>query len=346
RQMCIRASLYSDEVFVFTPRGDLFRLPKGATVLDFAFAIHSRIGCSCVGGKVNGKNQKLNYQLHSGDTVEILTGSNQVPKPDWLNFTVTSKARSKIRQTIKEMNHRTAELGKEMVQRRFKNRKIDIDEATMMRVIKKMGYKTATDFFNDIASDHLDMNQVIEQYELMIRRSDEDLERRSAEEFVMPVADDEVRPGSGHDVLVIGDNVKGLNYRLARCCNPIYGDDVFGFISAEGVVKIHRQDCPNAANIKSKYPYRVINTRWSGKIGEQFGATLRIVGHDDIGIVTNITSVITKEKNVSLRNIAIDSHDGLFQGYMVVGVSDTKSLDSLIKKIKGIKGVKNVERSK
>ncbi|MDE6305784.1 MAG: RelA/SpoT family protein, partial [Muribaculaceae bacterium] len=147
-------------------------------------------------------------------------------------------------------------------------------------------------------------------------------------------------------VLVIGNNIKGINYRLARCCNPIYGDDVFGFISAEGVIKVHRTDCPNASNIRDKYPYRIINTRWSGKLGEQFGATLRIVGHDDIGIVTNLTSVINKEPSVSLRNISIDSNDGLFHGYVVVGVNDTTALDALMKKIKTIKGIKDVQRSK
>ena len=145
---------------------------------------------------------------------------------------------------------------------------------------------------------------------------------------------------------MIGDNIKGINYRLSKCCNPIYGDDVFGFVSAEGVIKIHRTDCPNAAHIRDKYPYRLIRTRWSGKLGTQFAATLRVVGKDDIGIVTNITSIITKEKNVSLRSIAIDSNDGLFQGMLVVGINDTSSLNQLIKKIKTVKGVKDVQRSK
>ncbi len=167
---------------------------------------------------------------------------------------------------------------------------------------------------------------------------------QSAEEFAMqPNADSEVMSS---DVLVIGNDIKGLNYRLARCCNPIYGDDVFGFVSAEGVVKVHRSDCPNARNIRQKYPYRIITTRWSGKLGSEFGATLRILGKDDIGIVTNITSLINKEKGTSLRSISIDSHDGLFQGFLVVGVSDTATLNQLIKKIKTVKGVKDVQRSK
>lgn len=337
--------VYNKEVFVFTPKGDLHRLPLGASVLDFAFNIHTRLGCSCVGGRVNGKNRKINYKLQSGDTVEIFTAPAQQPKLDWLNFVVTSKARNKIRVTLKEQENRLAELGKETLQRRFKNRKIEIDDALMTRIIKKMGYKTATDFYSALGQDRLDVNNVLEAYDEATRK-DEPAATVSAGEFVMQTNDDD-STHTDSDVLVIGTGeVKGMNYKLARCCNPIYGDDVFGFISAEGVIKIHRNDCPNAANIRQRFPYRVIRTRWSGKFGGQMGATLRIVGNDDIGIVTNITSIITKEKNVTLRNISVDSNDGLFQGYIIVGVNDTVSLNNLIKKIKTVKGVKDVERSK
>lgn len=338
-----KMDVYDKEVFVFTPKGDLYKLPLGASVLDFAFNIHSRIGCQCMGARVNGKNQKINYKLQSGDTVEIITNSSQTPKQDWLNFVVTSKARNKIKQTIKEQGNKLAELGKELLTRRFKNRKIEIDEAMLMKLIKKMGFKTVTDFFNQISAEQLDINDIIDRYMALEQKATEvQPEQRSAEEFVAQPQDDS-QPQT--DVLVIGDNVKGLNYRMARCCNPIYGDPVFGFVSAEGVIKIHRTDCPNASNIRDKYPYRIITTKWSGRIGEQFGATLRVVGHDDIGIVTNITSIINKEKSTSLRSISIDSHDGLFQGFLVVGVADTVSLNNLIKKIKTVKGVKDVQRS-
>lgn len=341
----MKMDIYDKEVFVFTPKGDLYKLPLGASVLDFAFNIHSKLGCICTGGRVNGKNQKLNYKLKSGDTVEILTSSSQSPKLDWLNFVVTSKARNKIRQTVHEMNNRAAELGKELLQRRFKNRKIDIDEAILMKVIKKLGFKTVTDFYNEVAKETININDIITEYESTERKTeDTPTGIRSAVDFTLQPQQPE-EDSHPEDVLIIGNNIKGINYRLARCCNPIYGDDVFGFISAEGVIKIHRSDCPNANNIRDKYPYRIITTRWSGKFGEQFGATLRIIGHDDIGIVTNITSIITKEKNITLRNISIDSNDGLFQGYLVVGVSDTHSLNSLIKKIKTVKGVKDVQRS-
>lgn len=338
-----KMDVYAKEVFVFTPKGDLYKLPLGASVVDFAFNIHSRLGCQCIGAKVNGKNQKLNYRLSNGDSVEILTSANQTPKQDWLNFVVTSKARNKIKQTIHEMNNKAAELGKELLQRRFKNRKIEVEEAVLMKLIKKLGFKTVTDFYDNIANETLDVNDVIAQYEILDQKlNGMGGEIRSATEFTLQSQDETNR---SDDVLIIGNDIKGINYRLAKCCNPIYGDKVFGFISAEGVIKIHKSDCPNSSHIKTKYPYRIITTRWSGKVGSQFGATLRIVGYDDIGIVTNITSIITKEKNVILKSISIDSNDGLFQGYLVVGVVDTQSLNSLIKKIKTVKGVKDVQRS-
>lgn len=340
----MRMDIYDKEVFVFSPKGDLYKLPYGATVLDFAFHIHTRLGMCCTGGRVNGRNQKLGYKLQSGDTVEINTSTTQVPKLDWLNFTVTSKARNKIRQSVHEMANRSASLGKEMLERRFKNRKIEIQEATLMRLIKKSGHKTVTDFYTAVASEEIDINDIIAQYDELERKNQETAAARSAEEFQLAAPESQTSAQS--DILVIGNDIKGINYRMAKCCNPIYGDKVFGFISAEGVIKIHREDCPNARNIREKYPYRVITTRWSGKLGGQFGATLRIVGHDDIGIVTNITSIINKDKDAQLRSISIDSNDGLFQGYLVVGVRDTAQLNDIVRKLRTVKGVKDVQRSK
>lgn len=336
---------YCKEVFVFTPRGDLFKFPEGATLLDFAFNIHSRLGCTCTGGRVNGRTRKLNYRLKSGDTVEVFTQANQQPKADWLSFVVTSKARNKIRQSLNEQASRQAELGRELLQRRLKNRKLEVSEAVLMKVIKRLGYKTVSDFHSAISIEELDINRVVAEIEAVEQLlSGENASTRSAEEFTLQNHDDEQESNS--DVLVIGpDNIKGLNYKFARCCNPIYGDRVFGFISSEGAVKIHRLDCPNALSLRDRYPYRIIAVKWSGKVGAQFGATLKVVGHDDIGIVTNITSIINKEKDSTLRSISIDSHDGIFQGYLVVGVPTINTLDSLIKKIKTVKGVKNVERS-
>ena len=341
-----KMDVYDKEVFVFTPRGDLYKLPQGASLLDFAFHIHTNLGCKCTGGKVNGKNQKINYRLHTGDTVEILTSTTQHPKADWLNFCITSKARNKIRVVLKEQESRNAEIGRELLQRRFKNRKIDIDESVLMRVVKKMGYKTVTDFYHALAQEEIDINTIIDNYTEAEQKSTNTTEKVSAEEYVMqPAQETETSDTANSDILIIDNSdIKGLNYRFARCCNPIYGDDVFGFVSSEGVIKIHRCDCPNAANIHEKYPYRIITTKWSGKLGGQFAVTLRVVGKDDIGIVTNITSIINKEKNTVLRNISINSFDGIFQGFLVVGVNDTDAANNLIKKLGTVKGVKDVQR--
>ena len=346
-----KMDVYSREVFVFTPKGDLYKLPQGATLLDFAFNIHTRLGTQCVGGRVNGKNHKLNYRLCSGDTVEIFTSSTQEPNPDWLSMVVTSKARNKIRAVLKENENRQAETGRELLQRRFKNRKIEFDEGRLSRAVPKLGFKTITEFFSALGRGEIDINDVLEAYVSVgaDNAAASSAERVSASLYTLQAdagADADERKADGGDVLVIGDDIKGLNYRLSKCCNPIYGDDVFGFVSAEGVVKIHRSDCPNALHIREKYPYRLIRTRWSGKVGAQFGATLRVVGKDDIGIVTNITSIINKQRDVTLRSISIDSDDGLFQGLLVVGVNDTSSLNQLIRKISTVKGVKNVQRSK
>lgn len=346
-----KMDVYSREVFVFTPKGDLYKLPQGATLLDFAFNIHTRLGTQCVGGRVNGKNHKLNYRLCSGDTVEIFTSSTQEPNPDWLSMVVTSRARNKIRAVLKENENRQAETGRELLQRRFKNRKIEFDEGRLSRAVPKLGFKTITEFFSALGRGEIDINDVLEAYVSVgaDNAAASSAERVSASLYTLQAdsgADADERKTDGADVLVIGDDIKGLNYRLSKCCNPIYGDDVFGFVSAEGVVKIHRSDCPNALHIREKYPYRLIRTRWSGKVGAQFGATLRVVGKDDIGIVTNITSIINKQRDVTLRSISIDSDDGLFQGLLVVGVNDTSSLNQLIRKISTVKGVKNVQRSK
>lgn len=345
-----KMDVYAHEVFVFTPKGDLYKLPQGATLLDFAFNIHTKLGSQCVGGTVNGKKRKLNYRLVSGDTVEIQTHPQQEPNRDWLSFVVTSKARNKIRSVLKEDENQSAEIGKEMLQRRFKNRKLDYDEAMMSRTITRMGYKDASAFFSAVGCDDIEINTVIENYlecVAKVLKAEEGGERVSASTYTRQATEEEAAADAGSsDVVIIGDNVKGVNYKLARCCNPIFGDDVFGFISMDGFIKIHRQDCVNQRHLKEKYPYRVIRTRWSGNAGVDFTAALRVVGKDDIGIVTNITSIINKEKSVSLRSISIDSHDGLFSGVLVVGVSDTSMLNSLIKKISTVKGVKNVERNR
>lgn len=336
----MRMDIYTREVFAFTPKGDLFRLPAGGTVLDFAFLIHSNVGAHCSGAIVNGSHRKINYKIQSGDTVEIVTSASQSPKPDWLNIVVSTKSRNKIKQKLNEEKQQWADLGKEQLARRAKNRKIEIDEAQLMKLIKKSGYKFANDFYADMAEGKLDVGRVLTQYMAFVAPEKES-EKVSAEEFVVHENTD--RPSD--DVLVIGEKaINGLSYRFAKCCNPVYGDDVFGFISADGVVKIHKNSCPNAPNIRARYPYRLIRVNWSGKGGGMLPATLRIIGTDDIGIVATITSIISKESGVQLRNLSVNSNDGLFQGFLTLGVSDQQALSAVIKKIKTVKGVKDITR--
>lgn len=341
-----KMDLYEDEVFVFTPKGDLFKLTKGATILDFAFHIHSKLGCKCIGAKVNGKNAQLKYKLNSGDQVEIMTSNTQTPKQDWLNIVTTSKARNKIRQALKEMAARQHDFAKETLERKFKNRKMEYDEAVMMRLIKRLGFKTVTEFYQSIANETLDVNDILDKYlEQQKRETDtrDEITYRSAEEYNMQIPVDDTK--SKEDVLVIDQNLKGLEFKLSKCCSPIYGDDVFGFVTVSGGIKIHRQDCPNAGQMRERFGYRIVKARWAGKSqGTQYPITLRVVGHDDIGIVTNITSIISKENDISLRSIGIDSNDGLFSGTLTIMVGDTGRLETLIKKLRTVKGIKQVTR--
>lgn len=339
-----KMDLYKDEIYVFTPSGELIKLAKGATVLDFAFAIHSMLGSKCVSAKVNGKNVPIKYVLQNGDTVSVITSPTQTPKRDWLSFVVTSKARVRIKQALREETAKAVEIAKEMLQRRFKNRKIEFEEPVFMRFIKKKGFKTVTDFYIEIAEDRLDPNNVIDEYLEQVKRENENAERaetRSAEEFTTVTEAEEI--SGNKDVLIIDRNLTGIEYKLAKCCNPIYGDEVFGFVSTQGI-KIHRMDCPNAQEMFHRFGYRIIQAKWSGKGNDGYNTTLRVIGRDDIAIVTNITSVISKENGISLRSLNINSNDGLFQGSFTVTVKDITGLNMLIKKIKAVKGVKSVER--
>jgi len=339
-----KMDLYEDEVFVFTPKGDLFKLPKGATVLDYAFHIHSKLGCTCIGAKVNGKVAPIRQVLHSGDQVEIMTSTTQSPKQDWINIVVTSKARTKIRQALKEIVSRQHSIAKEALERKFKNRKIDYDEGSLMRLIKHLGYKNITTFYQDIADEVIDINSLLDKY---LEQQKRDTEMRedvvhSAENFsIGPIVEEE----GNSDVLIIDQNLKGLDFTLAKCCHPIYGDDVFGFVTVSGGIKIHRKDCPNAQQLMERFGYRIVKARWAGKgQGTSYPITLHVVGQDDIGIVTNLTSIISKETDVTLRSIGINSKDGLFSGNITIMIGDTSRLEALLKKLRTIKGVKQISR--
>src|SRR5574344_1049602 len=341
-----KMDLYEDEVFVFTPKGDLFKFPKGATVLDFAYHIHSNVGNRCTGARINGKIAPFREVLHSGDQVEIMTSNNQKPKQDWLNVVKTSRAKAKIRLALKETTVKEGALAKELLERKFKNRKIDYDESTMSHLIKKLGFKEVSEFYKQLADETLDVNTVLDKY-LEVKNHLENPAAsaapvRSAEEFNYDGPQKE--QAKTEDVLVIDRNLKGIDYQLAKCCHPIYGDDIFGFVTVSGGIKIHRKDCPNAHELRRRFDYRIIKARWSGKGSSQYSITLRVIGNDDIAIVNNITSLISKDETLTLRSINIDSHDGLFSGNIVVQLQDTGKMETLIKKLRTINGVKQVTR--
>ena len=343
-----KMDLYEDEVFVFTPKGDLYKFPKGATVLDFAYHIHSKIGSSCTGARINGKVVTLRQELQSGDQVEILTSTNQKPKQDWLNIVKTSRAKSKIRLALKETQVKEGLFAKETLERKFKNRKMEMDESVMQTLIRKLGFKEVSDFYRQVASGELDVNTVIDRY-TELQQGDQPVTgnnvAESAANFVLEKSHhSHLANELSDDVLIIDRNLKGVDYQLARCCQPIYGDKVFGFVTVSGGIKIHREDCPNAPELRKRFGYRVVKAKWSGKGASQYAITLRVIGNDDIGIVNNLTSIISKEEKLVLRAINIDSNDGLFSGNLTIMIDDNTRLEALLKKLRTVKGVKQIER--
>ena len=343
-----KMDLYEDEVFVFTPKGDLFKFPKGATVLDFAYHIHSKVGSSCTGARINGKVVTIRQALQSGDQVEIMTSANQKPKQDWLNIAQTSRARSKIRLALKETQVKEGLFAKEMLERKFKNRKLEMDDSIMQLLIRKLGFKEVSDFYRQVANGEIDPAVIIEKY-IELQQGDQPVTgnnvAESAANFVLENSKHSVATNQmADDVLVIDRNLKGIDYQLARCCQPIYGDKVFGFVTINGGIKIHREDCPNAPELKKRFGYRIVKAKWSGKGASQYAITLRIIGNDDIGIVNNLTNIISRDEKLILRSINIDSHDGLFSGNLTIMIDDNTRLEALMKKLRTVKGVKQVER--
>lgn len=345
-QGSLSEKLQEDRTYVFTPKGDLYSLPAHATVLDFAYHIHSAVGNRCTGAKIGGRNVSLRRELKSGETVEVITSNNQTPKAEWEQIVVSSHARNKIRAAVKELGARQAVLAREQLERRLKNRKVAWEETLWNRLVRKQGYKEANEFFSDIASGKLDVNDILEAYTELSRGESQQTQHtsgRSAEEYTLE-ANADAQTRESDDVLVIDRNLKGVDFRMGKCCNPVYGDDVFGFVTVSGGITIHRTNCPNAPSMRERYGYRIVKARWAGKGGSSYLITLRIVGNDDLGIVNNITSIISHEQHVMLRSIRIDSHDGLFSGILTVMVENTEELGTLIRKLTAVKGVKSVAR--
>ena len=340
-----KLNLYDEEVFAFTPKGELRRLPKGSTVLDFAFDIHTEVGKKCVGAKVNQRNVPIKYMLQNGDHVEVNTSKHQRPTQDWLKIVVTSRAKTKLKQAIRELKYKDADVGREILVRRLKNWKYEFSDSLVHQLVKKYKSKTVHDFYLEVALEKIDMSD-IKEFLIELGRKHKEVEKpetevqRSAENFVQkPDVYD-----SNDDILVIDENLSQVDFRFAKCCNPIFGDEIFGFVSVMGGIKIHRKNCPNANDMRTRFGYRIVSARWTGGADANFQATLKITGNDDIGIVTNISQVISNEMKVKMRSISIDSNEGVFEGTVTVFVHNTRDLNLLIKKIKAVKGVFNVSR--
>lgn len=343
----LSTDMKEQDVYVFSPKGDLYRLPPHSTVLDFAYTIHTEVGNRCTGARAGGKNISLRHELESGQTVEIITSNSQTPKAEWENIARSPHAKAKIRSAVRELSARQSILGKEALERKIKNRKLEWDESLVNQLVKKMGYKESYDFFKELADDRIDSSRMLDTYIELAKREQGTAERaatRSAEEFDME-SEAGAKAKGEQDELVIGRDLKGIDYQLARCCNPVYGDEVFGFVTVNGGIKIHRTNCPNAHALRERFSYRIVKARWAGKGQGLYPITLNVVGQDDLGIVNNITSIISKEEHIMLRSINIDSHDGLFSGILTVLVDDTTRLNSLMKKLRTVKGVKAVSRT-
>ncbi len=337
-----KLNLFSDEIFVFTPQGDLKNLPKGATPLDFAFEIHTQVGTNCLGAKVNGKLVPLSYKLKSGDQVEILTSDKQKPKEDWLNYVVTARARSKVKTALKEEKKKIAEDGKEILERKLKHIKITLNEQVVNELVNFFGVKTSLDLFYRVGNGQIDNNRI----------KDYAKERaggiytyiKSKFKRQRNIKDTPKASTKKGDVLVFGDDEQRLDYKLSKCCNPIPDDDVFGFLTVSDGIKVHRTDCPNAISLQSKYAYRTLKANWISSEDIHFVAILTIKGIDTVGLVNNVTQIISNNLNVDIRSINISGDDGVFEGDILVVVRDKAHLTTVIEKIKKVDGVTSVER--
>jgi GTP pyrophosphokinase len=336
-----KMNLFSDEIFIFTPKGALIQLPLNATALDFAFEIHTDVGASCIGAKVNHKLVPLNHKLQNGDQVEIITSSKQSPKEDWLNIVVTAKAKAKIKSALKEEKRKIAEDGKEILERKLKSLKITYNSENIHKLSYYFKLPSTQDLFFNVAKGIIDMKDLKEYQasEKVVENKPQDkIETEQVQSLLRSIK------AKDSDMLLIGEDMQKIDYKLANCCNPIPGDDVFGFITVSDGIKIHRTNCPNAAKLMSNYGYRTVKARWTNQQELAFLTGLRITGIDDVGLINKLTTVISNDFKVNMRSITVDSDNGIFEGSIMVYVNDTQHLDNLIKKLKTVKGVTGVNR--
>lgn len=338
----LKLSQFSKEIFVFTPNGDLKKFPENSTVLDFAYDIHTDVGSSCTGARINGKNVPIRHKLHNGDKVEILRSKKQNAKVDWLNFVATSKAKTKIKQSLKEAKLKEAENGKEILKRRFKNWKIEYNDSNVRKIIRHFKYKDSIDLHYDIATQKIDLLSIKEIFSV---------KEGASENKAIPIDDtlvDKVLKNAiqeSNDFLVIDEQIANIDYKLSKCCNPIHGDSIFGFVTRTTGISIHRMNCPNAPQLFTRYRYRVVKAQWTKASDDQrFAVTIQITGLDDLGIVSNISDVISKDLQVNMRSISINSKDGMFEGTITLFVKDTQHLEALLRKMHKVKGISSVRR--
>jgi len=334
-----KMNLFSDEIFIFTPKGALVKLPNNSTALDFAFEIHSDVGCHCIGAKVNHKLVPISQTLVTGDQVEIITSSKQIPKEDWLNFVITAKAKSKIKAALKEEKRKVADEGKEILERKLRSLKIPINSANIYKLTYYFKLTSSQELYYQVAIGKIELKD-LKDYLL----SEKTTEIRSPEKIENNNLDNLFKSVKKDTDLLIGDDLQKLDYKIAPCCNPIPGDDVFGFLTIGDGIKIHRTNCPNAAKLLSSFGYRIIKARWTNQKEIAFLTGIRITGIDDVGVINNITKVISNDFKVNIRSITVEGNEGIFEGAIMVFVNDTGHLEDLIKKLKTVSGILSVTR--
>ena len=338
-----RLNLYASEIFVFTPEGDLKSLPQGATPVDFAFHIHTEIGMHTRGAKINGKIVPLSYRLRSGDQVEIITSEKSFPNPSWLDYVITSRARSRIRSFLREDKKQIAQEGKEILRRKLKQLKIGFNDKTIDKLLTFYKLKTNLDLFYRVGIGTIDNAKLkkfsVDQNNRLLNFFKRKTQTNTNHDFV---ENDKIT--NKYDQLVFGKTEEQLEYQLSPCCNPIAGDDVFGFVTVSDGVKVHKNECPNALTLRSNYAYRIVNAKWIDSSQNEFTAKLQLTGLDDLGLVNKVTQVISNTNNVNISQMSFDSNDGTFEGNILLKVKNTALLKKMIKQLQNINGVDKVVR--
>ena len=338
-----KLNLYAKEIYVFTPKGDLKSLPKGASALDFAFSIHTDIGLKCRGVKVNGKLVPLSHELSSGDQIEVFTTSNNKPNARWLDFVITARARTKIKSALKEQEKKIAEEGKAILVRKLRHLKINFDEKSLNELVVFFKLKTSFDLFFRVGTGAIDNSQlknfVSQRNNMIINFFKKRLSRTPSKELI-----NKEEVSTKYDGLVFGQEEEKLDFTSSKCCKPIPGDKVFGFITINEGIKIHKKDCPNSISLQSNYAYRVIKAKWIDSTNQEFKAILKLSGEDNKGIVNNLTKIISNTMDVFIHSINIAGNEGIFDGKLSISVKNRTQLNKLIERIKKVEGIKKVER--